>query len=129
MRSFARARYACPVAPARAGRRSRAGSVSRRPNTTTPASSTPTAASATNTPSHRVQRSSTPPSVGAMIGAAVGTTSRRDSIRAKAASLNRSRRIAVAITPAVATPTPCTTRSAARAAMEGVTVHNADATT
>ncbi|GAA1032045.1 hypothetical protein GCM10009557_29210 [Virgisporangium ochraceum] len=113
----------------RAGWRRSAGSVSGNASTTTTVSADEAAASTTNTPCQPVQRSTTPPSDGARIGAVMGISSRRDSTRAKTEPLNRSRSTAVAMTPAAATATPCSTRAAASTTRSAATAHSSDATT
>ena len=104
-------------------RRRSAGSVSGRPNAAEREQADAETASATNTPRHEVQRSSSPPSVGASTGATPITSNSRENIFAAAGRRTGPAPRPWRPPPRPPRPTPCSTRSAPSTAMFGATTH------
>src|SRR3954451_4041032 len=83
----------------------------------------------TKTPRQEVNRSTSPPMVGASTGAAPMTRNSRESMVAAARPSKRSRTTAMAITDPAAVPTPCSSRNAPSTAMLGATSTSSEAST
>ena len=111
------------------GRRRTAGSVSGTAFAATATRMSPSTASTTKTPRHEVNRSTSPPIVGASTGATPSTSISRENRVAAARPTNRSRTIAIVTTDAAAAPTPCITRRPPSTATFGATRHRSDART
>jgi hypothetical protein len=79
-------------------------------------------------PRQDVTSSTSPPMLGARIGASPMTSISRDMIRATATPANRSRTIAIATTDIAAPERPCSTRTVASTAMVGATAQSTEAT-
>ena len=129
MRSRSRPRKARRVVRRPSGRRRAGGSVSGRATAATTTRISAITASTTKTPRHEVNRSTSPPIVGASTGATPSTSISRENRVAAARPTNRSRTIAIVTTDAAAAPTPCSTRSPPSTATFGATRISSDAST